>query len=120
MSCVLLRCYGTRLVDDMNLSRDFIVSCRCELPFESDNATFDLPEEVKNVSFPWDSFKGTYSSCEIYDTNFTNDYLKGGVPVNKTKHCDKWIFDKSKYQSSSVIEVRLQFYAKFCLLSSLL
>ncbi|KAL0280892.1 UNVERIFIED_CONTAM: hypothetical protein PYX00_002054 [Menopon gallinae] len=82
-------------------------SHRCELPFEADNATYDLPLSVKKVSIPKDEFSGKWSMCSMYDANYTDQYLKGEVPANKTKHCDKWIFDKSKYKSSSVIEFLL-------------
>ncbi|KAK6633937.1 hypothetical protein RUM44_004544 [Polyplax serrata] len=80
---------------------------RCELPFESDNATYQLPVHIQNMSYPWDDFSKTWSMCKMYDANYTEDYFKGNVPANNTKECDKWIFDKSKYKSSSVIEFLL-------------
>lgn len=81
-------------------------SFRCELPFEADGANYSLPLSVKNVSIPRDEFSGKWSMCSMYDANYTKEYFTVGIPANKTKHCEKWIFDKTKYKSSSVIEVR--------------
>lgn len=79
---------------------------RCELPFESDNATYGLSTAVQNVSIPWDSFTKAPSSCLMYDANYTDEYIKDGVPANKTRQCDKWIFYHPEFKSSTVIEVR--------------
>lgn len=77
---------------------------RCQLPFELANATYKLPDEVSNMSFPIDSFTKTWSSCQHLKSNFTDEYFSNGIPATDSVYCDKFIYDNSKYQSSTVIE----------------
>lgn len=82
----------------------FFFECRCQLPNELENATYNLPHEIMNMSYPFDYKTNTWSSCEMYDTNFTNLYYLSKIPANQSKHCDNWIYDKSK-TNSAVVEV---------------
>jgi hypothetical protein len=77
------------------------------LPFEFDNATFNIPEI--NMTIPWDYKTNSWSSCLKLDANFTPEYFNDGIPANKSVECDRWIYDTSKYKSSAVTEVRQTF-----------
>jgi hypothetical protein len=78
---------------------------RCQLPYEYDNATYNLPEI--NMTIPWDSKSKGWSSCARLDVNFTTEYLNAGIPANKSMNCDKWVYDTTVYKSSAVTEVRI-------------
>lgn len=80
---------------------------RCQLPFESINTTFKLSKHYRMMSYPVDFLTNTYSKCERYDTNFTDEYFESNVTANKSIFCDSYIFDDSKYKSSTVIEWRM-------------
>lgn len=79
---------------------------RCKLPYEPANATYDslTPEQIR-LSIPKEPYGGKWSSCQILDTNFTEEYFKNGVPANTSVPCNEYIYDYSKYSSSAVIEV---------------
>lgn len=76
---------------------------RCQLPFELPNATYKLPEKIFNLSYPLDSFNKRLT-CQYFDTNFTDEYYEAGVPAKETVSCDRYIYDNSKYESSTVTE----------------
>ncbi|XP_068085491.1 organic cation transporter protein isoform X2 [Anabrus simplex] len=80
---------------------------RCRLPFESDNATYGLAPEVINMSYPWDDALHTWSSCRRLDANFTPEYFESNIPANRTVHCDSWVYNRTKYHSSAVMEFDL-------------
>ncbi|GJQ67658.1 Orct [Trypoxylus dichotomus] len=67
---------------------------RCQLPDEFPNASFILEKTVINKSYPFNYKQNKYSSCEM----IRNETI---VP------CDKYIYDTSKYESSTVIEWNL-------------
>lgn len=77
---------------------------RCQLPFESSNATYKLPGDVLNMSFPIDAFSKTWSACKYLDANFSDEYFSAGKPAVNSLSCDRFIYDDSKYASSTVIE----------------
>lgn len=77
---------------------------RCQLPFELSNATYKLPGDVLNMSFPIDAFSKTWSACKYLDANFSDEYFAAGKPAENTLSCDRFIYDNSKYASSTVIE----------------
>lgn len=79
---------------------------RCQLPFENATSPYALPPHMMNMSFPIDSFTKTWSSCLYLDANYTEEYLMGDhqTPANGTLACDRFIYDDSKYSSSTVIE----------------
>lgn len=77
---------------------------RCLLPFEYNNATFPLDDTIRNLSYPKDNLKGTWSQCSYLDANYTDEYLNGNVPAEETAICDKFVYDKSVYASSTVTD----------------
>lgn len=77
---------------------------RCKLPFEANNASYKLPGEVLNMSYPIDAFSKTWSSCQYLYANYTDAYLKDGIPARESIDCSAYIYDNSKYDSSTVIE----------------
>lgn len=80
---------------------------RCQLPFEYKNASYFLPVDELHMSYPWDESVGNWSSCLRLDTNFTLDYFHHGIPADSTVKCDTWIYDKSVYKSSTVMQFNL-------------
>lgn len=58
-----------------------------------------------NMSYPYDIQKNAWSSCKVYDTNFTDAYYLSKIPANQTKNCDRWIYDKKDGKNSAVMEV---------------
>lgn len=78
---------------------------RCLLPFEdADNATYALPGGTLNMSLPVDAFTHTWSGCRYLDANYTAAYFAGGVPATAERSCDRFVYDRSKYDSSTVID----------------
>lgn len=77
---------------------------RCQLPFELSNATYHLPDEIFNLSYPIDGFTNKRTTCQYFDSNYTDGYFKAGIPSKDTVYCDRYIYDDSKYESSTVTE----------------
>lgn len=77
---------------------------RCELPFENSTANYNLTSNIYNMSYPYDTLTQSWSSCEYIDSNYTDSYFEAGIKNNHTISCDKWIYDQSKYESSTVVE----------------
>lgn len=77
---------------------------RCQLPIENANASFLLDNQMLKMSYPIDSFSNKFSRCQILDANFTDAYLQSNLPASESSFCDNYIYDYSKYQSSTVIE----------------
>lgn len=77
---------------------------RCQLPFEHSNASYNLPAEIMNMSYPFDSLTKKLSTCRYFDSNFTENYFKEGIPANQTIYCDRYIYDDTTYESSTVTE----------------
>lgn len=77
---------------------------RCQLPTEWSNSSFGLSEKVLSLSYPIDSFSKNFSSCSRLDANFTDEYYNNSIPATKIVSCDNYIYDDSKYTSSTVIE----------------
>lgn len=77
---------------------------RCQLPFEHSNVTYNISTHIKNLSYPIEPLKDTYSSCEYLNATYDEEYLNGNVPANKAISCNKWVYDKSVYLSSTVTE----------------
>ncbi|XP_034238416.1 organic cation transporter protein [Thrips palmi] len=80
---------------------------RCQLPFESPNATYRLAPDIWNMSIPWDYKFGNFSSCERFDATFSDEYFQNGQLPTEKVACSNWIYDHSKYQSSAVMEWNL-------------
>lgn len=77
---------------------------RCLLPFEDVNATYSLPGDLLNMSLPVDAYTHTWSSCRYLDANYTEAYFADGVPATAERSCDRFVYDHSKYDSSTVID----------------
>lgn len=79
-----------------------IIYChfRCQLPGEDANASYFLPPEVLNVSYPWEQTFNRYSNCSYQENSIVKD-------------CDAFIFDKTVYESSTVIQVFNIFFVFF-------
>lgn len=77
---------------------------RCQLPFELSNASYKLSDGMMDMSYPIDGFTNKRATCQYFDANFTDEYFKAGVPATETVHCDRYIYDNSKYESSTVTE----------------
>lgn len=78
---------------------------RCKLPDESLHANYTLPEHIINNSFPWDSNTQTWSPCYYYELNVSNvnNYTQH-VPFQQIATCNKYIYDRSVYKSSALME----------------
>lgn len=77
---------------------------RCKLPFEEYNASYSLSDDILRMSYPIDVFTGKWSTCQYLNANYDNNYLQSGQPVNTSLYCSEFIYDYSKYKSSTVIE----------------
>lgn len=77
---------------------------RCQLPYESSNASYALSEDTLRMTYPFDEITKQYSTCERLDANFTDEYFRNNASVTRTVTCDSYIFDDSKFKSSTVIE----------------
>ncbi|XP_049780685.1 organic cation transporter protein-like [Schistocerca cancellata] len=80
------------------------VDHRCQLPFENETATYQLPQGVINMSYPWDSEQQAWSSCRRLDANFSAEYFSSNIPANRSVRCDSWVYDHSIYKSSTIVE----------------
>lgn len=65
---------------------------RCQLFNELPNASYALPLEILNASYPFRKKSDRYSSCSMFSDNHSV------VP------CDGYIYDDSKYKSTTVVE----------------
>lgn len=97
----ILLCLPVILCAFHKLSGVFILATpdhRCKLDSELLNTSFVLPENVLNVSYPFDDKKNKFSQCEYFSDNY---YAK-----NETSHevmqCTDYVWDSSKYESSAV------------------
>lgn len=78
------------------------------LPFENGNATYSSIAGNKwNLAYPWDDLTKTYSSCRMYENNYTEVYYNGNDPTTHSVQCRHWVYDTNKYESTTVMEVRI-------------
>ncbi|XP_050086267.1 organic cation transporter protein-like [Anopheles aquasalis] len=77
---------------------------RCQLPYELANASFSLPQERISMAYPIDTLTEKRSTCTYLDANFTDAYWNSGTPAAGVRSCDHWIYDRSKFESSTVTE----------------
>lgn len=91
----------------------FTFVCRCLLPFEhQNNATFfGISEEQKRMCYPWAKLDKNFSSCEMYDTNFNDEYFLSNTTANRTVRCSQWVYNKETYHNTVLMEVSLEFNA---------
>jgi len=69
---------------------------RCRLPEEFPNSTYNNPDVNLTASIPWNTLDNSLSSCKMYDS--------GGESVPCS---EGWIFDKSTFGSSAVMDWEL-------------
>lgn len=75
------------------------------LPFENGNATYNSIGSNKwNLTYPWDDLTKAYSSCRMYENNFTEVYYNGNSPTADSVQCHHWVYDTHKYDSTTVME----------------
>ncbi|XP_058118107.1 organic cation transporter protein-like [Anopheles ziemanni] len=77
---------------------------RCRLPYELENASYAMPPERLTMAYPIDTLTKKYSTCNYLDANFTEDYWTGGIPAGGVRPCDHWVYDRSKFESSTVTD----------------
>lgn len=75
---------------------------RCQLPFESENASFLDTKNNSHMYYPIDSFSQKLSKCEYYDINST--FTEVNNEMKKSIVCDRYVYDHSRYKSSTVME----------------
>lgn len=77
---------------------------RCRLPVEFDNATFADwgASGQRELAYPMDELTKTLSGCRYLLNNFTLGNVTGPSVVEQS--CSEWIYDLSKYKSSTVVE----------------
>ncbi|XP_015189080.1 PREDICTED: organic cation transporter protein [Polistes dominula] len=94
---------------------------RCLLPNESmENATYYLPQDVMNFSYPWDFEAKNWSQClrrdPILDGNFqAQDNWPVQTPIGShdlakaegVKPCEGYVYDRTKYKSTTTSEWNL-------------
>jgi len=74
------------------------------MPYENaTSAIYYQNETIQNLTRV--IFNNDWDSCKRIDANFTEDYWTNGVPGQTSVPCDDFVFDDSKYKSSTVIEV---------------
>lgn len=90
----ILLCLPSILCAFHKLAGVFLLSVpdhRCRLEGESLNASFELPYDVWNSSFPFDEAKQEFSKCEFF-VNSSNEIAK----------CSDYIWSTAKVESSAV------------------
>lgn len=75
---------------------------RCQLPIELSNATY--VSKWTNATHSNDMIYPNDSNCQRYDSDYTDEYFASKMPSNNRIHCDDFIFDHSRYKSSTVME----------------
>ncbi|XP_076242399.1 organic cation transporter isoform X1 [Calliopsis andreniformis] len=102
------------------------MSTRCVLPHENiENATYFLPQNVINASYPWDYELKGWSQCYIREVPLNQttidryvDTSAGDAPIQKPvspngfntpglKPCEGYVYDRSKYKSTTTSEWNL-------------
>lgn len=93
----ILLCLPIVLCSFHKLSGVFILATpahRCRLEGELSNATFNLPENVLNESFPFDTKLNKPSMCQYFTKNNESSH--------ELAQCSDYVWDTSKYESSAV------------------
>lgn len=63
---------------------------RCRLPGEDINSNFELPQDIWNVSIPYDLVKKEFSKCDFFDES------------KVIKKCSEFIWNTTEVESSAV------------------
>ncbi|XP_046592505.1 organic cation transporter protein isoform X1 [Neodiprion lecontei] len=84
---------------------------RCLRPNEyPENATLDLPDNIMNMTYPWDNETKTFSQCERYDIDFSEDYYQSGANVTfnaSVVECDSFVYNKTVYALTTTTQWNL-------------
>lgn len=60
------------------------------------------------MSYPFDNKTDKFSSCLMFDTNFTDEYYVSKTPAKETKACDQWVYEKLENKTSALMEVSVK------------
>lgn len=71
---------------------------RCLLDGEELNASYALPENILNQSFPYNELDKKFSSCEYFADHFFAD----NESSHQVMQCKDFVWDTTKYESSAV------------------
>lgn len=85
---------------------------RCRLPNEPANASYYLPPDIMNMSYPIDYKTKNWSSCKLYDVDFTEAYYESRILANQTRICDNWVYDQSS-KVTALMEVNIIMFKSF-------
>lgn len=107
---------------------------RCLLPYESvENATYCLPQNEMNASYPWDYEQKGWSQCsrhvvpDAFNQTTMDRYVNastGDAPIQKLVSpngfdspgllpCEGYVYDRSRYKSTTTSEVHLACFVLF-------
>ncbi|XP_034186659.1 organic cation transporter [Osmia lignaria lignaria] len=111
ISCAFHKVAGVFLGAKMNT--------RCVLPYENiENATYCLPQDIMNSSYPWDNKINGWSQCYRYevpgivnDTMFNryldNILVQDDLNPQRIMPCEGYVYDRRKYKSTTTSEWNL-------------
>lgn len=80
---------------------------RCRLPVEFENATFADWAAIgqRELAYPVDALTQKLSTCRYLLNNFTVANVTAGAgPSAVEQSCNEWVYDLTKYKSSTVME----------------
>ncbi|XP_012284972.1 organic cation transporter protein isoform X2 [Orussus abietinus] len=82
---------------------------RCLLPNENpENASYWLPMDVINASYPWDPELNEWSRCKRWDHINSTSYSLEDIDLNRrVESCTEFVYDRSTYRSSTTSEWNL-------------
>lgn len=82
---------------------------RCLLPHEiPDNATYQLPPNITNLTPLGNETTDIRSQCERYDTSIVDHHHAPGGNITSiipTVKCDSFVYDKTYYTKTATTEV---------------
>lgn len=72
---------------------------RCQLEGEWPNATYQLPVDILNISYPYDNIKHKFAQCEY----FTDNYYASNESSHDIRSCNtNYVWETTKHRSSAV------------------
>lgn len=82
---------------------------RCLLLYEnSENATYQSPPKIKNLTHLWNEETGTWPQCERHNADLLNSDHTTGDNLTSTianVKCDSFVYDKTHYTQTVTTEV---------------
>lgn len=79
------------------------------MPNEPANASYYLPDEIMLSAYPYDKKTVTYSTCTMFNTNFSNENYSSKTPTKEIKPCDHWVYERSKDKITAVMDVSVKY-----------